>query len=263
MALIQPGCLVSKPQCSSCLWFPGTSITDAGCHIFFFSQCGRIKCRFSYWASTLPAKRSCQPTSGVLISLSHPHNGTVSAFSLTFKVINEFNHFSLQPSQRLVQFSGGSHGPAQLPAVLLDSHTTLRGIFPTVSCTVLLPRLLPQLSHTQHCGLTFHFVMAVTHHMCDARLRVACIITIFTPLMSPPVTSLFTHSVLPYHILGAHTGPHSSVSRLLSHKLGTTTYYHTVSFPHVYVFDSHDVTPFMYPSLSPESTHKVPTVSHT
>lgn len=126
MVLIQPGCLVSKPQRSSCLWFPGTSITDAGCHTFFFSQCGRIKCRFSYWASTLPAKRSCQPTSGVLISLSRPHDGTVSAFSLTFKVINEFNHFSLQPSQRLVQFSGGSHGPAQLPAVLLDTHSPQR-----------------------------------------------------------------------------------------------------------------------------------------
>lgn len=94
-----------------------------GCRLLcIFFQRGRIKCSSSHWASILPAKLSHQPTSGPLISLSQPHDGTLaSAFSLTFKVINNFNHFSLQPSQRPVQFSGGSHGPAQLPAVPLDS----------------------------------------------------------------------------------------------------------------------------------------------
>lgn len=202
------------------------------------------------------------PLQGFLLA-SHAHTMAQSLPSLspskssTSSIISACNPLKDLFSSR--------EAPTGLPSSLLcySTHTALRGIFPTVSCTVLLPRLLPQLSHTQHCGLTFHFVMAVTHHMCDARLRVACIITIFTPLMSPPVTSLFTHSALPYHILGAHTGPRSSGSRLSSHKLGTTTYYHAVSFPHVYVFDSHDVTPVMYPSLFPESTHKVPTVSHT
>lgn len=112
---------MSGLQHFSCPCLPGTSITGAGCCAFFF-QCGRIKCSSSHSASTLPAKLSHQSTSGLLISLSQPHDGTLaSAFSLTFKVINNFNHFSLQPSQRPVQFSGGSHGPAQLPAVPLDS----------------------------------------------------------------------------------------------------------------------------------------------
>jgi hypothetical protein len=176
---------------------------------------------------------------------------TVSAFSLTSKVINAFNHFSLQPSQRLV--SGDSQGLPCWATPLTTQHTALGHLS---NCLLYCSTSLPPPTAWSHSALRVHI------SFCHDR---------YTSHMQHQAEGCMHHNhfhtldVTSCHIL-IHT-----FGFIISYSWGTHwasrpqaqdhTYYHTVSFPQVYVFDSHDVTPVMYPSLSSESYTRSHTLS--
>lgn len=174
----------------------------------------------------------------------------------------------------------------------LQSHQQVQSFQPATlskACSVL--RRLPGLSSSLLCHSTHHTARSPQRHLSNCLLY--CAIS-----LPPPTTQ--SHSALWVHISFCHDRYMSHVRCQVEgcmyhnhfHTLGVTscyvlvhtfgftisypwgthwasqpqaqdhTYYHTVSFPHVSVFDSHDVTSVMYPLLSSES-HTRSLLSHT
>lgn len=174
--------------------------------------------RSSDWTSTLPVKLSSLHTRVVLISLLCPREGGL-----------------FLPS----------------PVVFLNSPCTAFGaIFPTVLCTVLLSCLKPSLCSDRAVGLSIVCPISLCHGRYTSHAH-----------CKAGGCMHHDHFHTRCHFMSrpcSHTQLYCIIS--LGHTLGLTlepqaqehTCYHTVSFSHFCVSDSHDIMPARHPSLTSE-----------
>lgn len=193
----------------------------------------------------LPSRRSSLPS----FSLSNTHTH-----------LNKFNHSNLPTISKACSVSGASAGllsPCCVPQ--LTTHS-IGAIFPAVVCTVLLSCLKPSLCSDSAVRLSIvsptslchgHYT---SHAHCQAggcmhhdHFHTRC------HFMSRPCSHTQLYCIIPLgHTLGLTLEPQAQEH----------TCHNTVSFPHVCVSDSHDITPVRRPSLTSEP-HTTCLLSHT